>query len=89
MAEENGNSVELPSLHVGWDAETNTVRLEFDPKEFKNWFFIQAVLLMAAQQAEQNGRMAIMAGMQQQQIAARSRRFAAQRGCSQWSREIR
>lgn len=48
----NGQPVALPTIHIGWDAEKQIVRLAFDDKDFRTWNFIIGVLEMALQSAK-------------------------------------
>jgi phenylalanine-4-hydroxylase len=65
----NGEKM-LPTIHVGWDAEHQVVRLAFDDQEFKTWNFVIANLEMALQLAKDNHQMQVaqkrMQLMQQQ-----------------------
>lgn len=55
----------VPALAVGWNPEEQSAFLKFDPKEFKNWGFVKALLQMALWQAEQMEKEAILRDMQE------------------------
>lgn len=61
----NGGGRKLPAISVGFDAETQGVALQFDPKAFKSWEFVLAVLEMAKLKAEAQYRVQLAANMQQ------------------------
>lgn len=64
----------LPTIKIGWDADTQDVTVTFDNKQFLCWDFVQAVLLMAAEKAKFTGQMvraqAMQAQMAQQMLQA-------------------
>jgi hypothetical protein len=60
----------LPQMTVTWDATTQGVGLKFDPKDFKNWDFVEAVLKMAIGVAKQMQSQAHMQAHQQRALQA-------------------
>ncbi len=60
----------LPEMKIAWDAESQTIRLSFDPLQFKTWDFVRAALRMAEVQAEQMQKAALLQNMQREQVAA-------------------
>ena len=63
--EGNGQDKQLPTLEISWDNSKQLIGFAFDPKEFKTWDFVIALLDMAKGQAEQRRRETQMAVMQQ------------------------
>ena len=43
---------QLPAIAIGWDAEVQDVAVQFDPKSFKTYEFVIAVLDMAKSKME-------------------------------------
>ncbi len=66
--------VVLPTIHVGWNPETQDVMLKFDPKEFKTFTFMIAVLDMAKAKAEKMQQVAMVNGMNEAARAEQLRR---------------
>jgi hypothetical protein len=56
-----------PAIKVLYNAETQAVGLEFDPKDFRSWEFIKAVLGMALAKADDAQRATAAAMMMQAQ----------------------
>lgn len=65
MNELNGGTKKLPGIVIVWDQETNGIGVQIDPF-FKNHDMVLAVLGIAQRQIEDQRRMMVMAGMQQQ-----------------------
>ena len=57
---------ELPTIKLTWDPANQSVGLKFDPKEFKSWDFILALLEQAKLGADVQRQMHIGRVMQQQ-----------------------
>jgi hypothetical protein len=56
----------MPEITVIWDAERQMPSLKFEASEFKTWDFVIMVLEGARRVAEEQRRITIMQGMQQQ-----------------------
>src|SRR5437868_5357614 len=55
----------LPGIIIGWDADAQEARVQFDPKDFKTYGFVLAVIDMAKKEVEVMQRNAHIAAMQQ------------------------
>ncbi len=66
----NGGPKEMPALAIGWDAEHQTVELQFDPIQFKTWDFVLVLSAAPDDKVRDGRRAALMRNMQEQQAAA-------------------
>lgn len=66
----NGETVQLPTVHLGWDAASQTVHIQFDPADFKTWEMVLMVLEGGRLRAELMKRIGEMGQMQQLAQAA-------------------
>lgn len=67
----------LPRLSIIWDADSQTVKLDFKPEHFRTWQFVQHVLQMALENAKKIDDMATAQQVQAQlQGQAQAQRLA-------------
>lgn len=64
------NGEHLPTIHMGWDHKTQSIKLDFDKEEFRTWEFIQSILQMGIEYAKVQAQMSRMMQMQKQQMEA-------------------
>lgn len=69
MEEEKTNH---PGIVIGWDEQSQSVRLSFDHKTFRSWDMVLNVLETAMRHAKDQRAMTIMQSMQRAQVEARS-----------------
>ena len=78
MDEQNGEAKMLPTIQVGWDADTQEVHLQFSPQDFKKWEFVIACLNMAVAKAEHTQKVnQVMAMQREAQAQAQNEAQAA------------
>jgi hypothetical protein len=75
--QENGQ--DLPGIQVLWDEKTQNVVLRFDPKQFRSWPFMIAVLEMASKEADKQWRLSQMNALVQQQQEAQQAQAMVQK----------
>ena len=73
------NNGTQPAVVIGWDGEKQGVAITLDPAQVKNWSFAKALLLMAVEVAEQQIKVAQVAGMQQAMIEQQQAQQLAQK----------
>jgi hypothetical protein len=66
----NNGDQKYPAIKVIWNPETQAVALDFDPKEFKTWNFVLALLGMGIETGKQQMKMDQVKGMMQAQAEA-------------------
>lgn len=62
--EENGK--DLPCISIAWDEAAQMPLVEFDPKVFRTWTWVKALLQMAVEHADAQARLAQVRSMQMQ-----------------------